>query len=179
MPVIARLQPTARVVPPLVGANQVHQHVFNMNKAMREVMDKTWSCGHVKVDGDMFGTWRPSMAKTDGRIRLEALQPVAFRECCPSLFGGNTSTPKDPSAVMKLTRAPAFRWTDMQWAREANRRPRSCRERMGCVAGNVRNHRGRDVAISASVTRKQYYQREVIEEFHENSSDGTKVHSGV
>ena len=78
-----------------------------------------------------------------------------------------------------ITKTQTLRWPDIQWALEANRRPRSCRERMGSVAGDARDHRGRDVAISASVTRKQYYQREVIEEFQENSSDGAKVHSGV
>ena len=57
---------------------------------MREVMGKTRNWGHFKVDGDMLGAWTPSTAKTYGRIMLEALQPVAFRESCRALFVADT-----------------------------------------------------------------------------------------
>ena len=69
---------------------------------MHEVTDKTRSWGHFKVDGDMFGAWKPSAAKTYSRIMLDALQPVAFLESGRALFVVDTSTLKDPSAFVEL-----------------------------------------------------------------------------
>ena len=84
--ITARLQQAARVVPTPADVTEVHQHVFNICKAMREVMDTTRSWGHFKVDGDMFGAWKSSAAKAYSRIMLESLQRYDFRDSCPALL---------------------------------------------------------------------------------------------
>ena len=122
-------------------------------------MDKMRGCGHFKVDGDMFGAWKPYAAKAYSRIMLEALQPVAFRENWRALFAVDTPIHKDPSALMDLIRDQGLRWPDTQWVLGADHRSRSGRRGTGYVAGDARNHCGGEVTSFARVaTNQQYYQ---------------------
>ena len=68
--ITALLQQASRAVPPPADANDVHQHVFHIWNAMREIMYTARICGHFKVVGDMWGAWNPSVGKTPSRIML-------------------------------------------------------------------------------------------------------------
>lgn len=58
---------------------------------------------------------------------------------------------------MKHIRDKGLRWPDIQRALDAGRLSQSSREGMGGVAGDARNHRGGEVAITASFATNQYY----------------------
>ena len=174
--IAARPQQAACAVPPPADANDVHQHVFSIWEAMREVMDITRSWGHFKVDGDMFGAWKQPAAKTCSRIMLESLQPYEFRESCRAVFVIDTSTLKDPSVLMKLIRDEGLRWPNIQWVLGADRRSRSSRRGTGCVAGDARNHRGGEVTTSASVTTNQYQSDRRTSGQFERCAQRTQVH---
>ena len=54
MATTARLQQAARAVPVAADPNEVHQHVFNLLSATREVLGTTMKWNREKVDDDMF-----------------------------------------------------------------------------------------------------------------------------
>ena len=122
----------------------------------------------------MFGAWKPSAAKIYDRIMREALRPLAFRKSCRALFVVNVSTLKDPNAFLKLIRDQGLRWPGIQCVLDADRRSRSGREGMSCVAGDGRNHCGGEVASSHAL-RRTNATINVIEEYQEKSSDGANA----
>ena len=141
MAISARLRQATLAVRPPADANEVHQHVFNIWKAMREIMDKTRSWDHFKVGRDMFGAGKPSAAKAYSRIMLEMLQPVAFRETCQALFVVDTSTLEDPSAFIKLIRDQGL---------STGRTSRGCLTR-NVVLGVVAEEKGASLATRVSI----------------------------
>ena len=69
MATTARLQQAARAVPVAADPNEVHQHVFNLLRATREVLDTTIKWNREKVDDDMFIEKRPYAAKSLAALR--------------------------------------------------------------------------------------------------------------
>ena len=55
-----------------------------------------------KVDGDMFGTWKPSTAKTHGPITPEAMPPCWLRESFRARFEAERSQLKNPNVFLML-----------------------------------------------------------------------------
>lgn len=151
--ITARLQQVANAASSPINADEVHEHVFNIWKTMREDVDKTKRSGQYKIDSDTFVRWSRQRRSRVVELYLDALRPDVFRESFRGLCVFHKPQRKDPGALMKLIQDQALRWLDIQVALDANGLAHRGHASGGREQWSVRNRCGGEVTSCRSNAR--------------------------